>query len=38
MADRAVAAAANFSAERALNGYAALVQELLRDAQTEQAR
>jgi hypothetical protein len=37
MAGRAVAAAGNFSAERALNGYAALLLELLRSPQPEQA-
>jgi colanic acid biosynthesis glycosyl transferase WcaI len=37
MAGRAVAAAGNFSAERALNGYAALLLELLRNPQPEQA-
>ena len=37
MAERAVAAAGKFSAERALNGYAALIQELLRTPQPGQA-
>jgi colanic acid biosynthesis glycosyl transferase WcaI len=37
MAERAVAAAGNFSAERALNGYAALIQQLLRNPQPGQA-
>ena len=37
MAGRAVATAGNFSAERALNGYAALLLELLRNPQPEQA-
>lgn len=36
MAERAVAVATNFSAERALNDYAALVQELLRSPQPVQ--
>jgi glycosyltransferase involved in cell wall biosynthesis len=35
MAERAVAVARTFSAERALNDYAALVQELLRSPQPE---
>ena len=38
MAERAVAAAANFSAERALDSYAALVQRLLRGAESERTR
>ena len=38
MAERAVAAAARYSAEHALNGYAALVQELLRGTKAEQGR
>jgi glycosyltransferase involved in cell wall biosynthesis len=37
MAERAVAAAGNFSAARALNGYAALLLELLHNPQPEQA-
>jgi len=36
MAERAVAAAGNFSAERALDGYATLMEELLRRSQPEQ--